>query len=225
MTATDPKRPANFLSDSSQDHRDGLFEVVRDCTMNPRVLWLSTLPCWLLCAGCVISTDYPSDWPKQVVTDSHDRCPDISGTFREPGKWASEGNDFSLAQYILGQEQMPESFSISLDGSDRIVFTSPTSAGDSENQTVYSQSAGEFSCDDGRLWISKSTILEPNAGIGVVISRFKEKFGFSKTEDGSLLAEYYGKGGGVMLLLMVVPIPSAGTGNDYVLWQPTASEE
>lgn len=187
-------------------------------------MWFSALPYWLLCAGCVISTDYPSDWPKQVVSDGNGGCPDISGTFQEPGVWASEDNDFSLAQYVLGLEVMPDALTISHDGTDVIVFTPSASEDATENRTVYSRNAGDYSCDGGRLWISRARTMDPNAGVGVIIARYKETFGLSKTEDGALVAEYHGGGGGVMLLFGVVPIPSAATGNDYALWRPVETD-
>ena len=192
--------------------------------MNPRASCLSALLYSLLCAGCVVSTDYPADWPKQMVTDEHDGCPDISGTYQEPGIWASEGSNFSLAEYLLGLEAAPDSFSISHESKDTIVITTFASEEVSESRAVYSRSSGDYTCDLGRLWISKTTLLDPDGGIGVIIARVKEKFGFSRTEDGSLLAEHHGGGAGVMLVFGIVPIPSAATGNDYALWRPINSD-
>ena len=170
-------------------------------------------------AGCAFNTEYPASWPEPAAASDSGKCPDISGTFSDLGEFASGDGNISLSALLAQLDVSNQSTTISLEGEYTVVVEHAGKAFEGSDRIILNRSSGDFSCDGGRLWISRIEWADPDGGIAVIIGRSKDNFGFTKTADGSLLAELNSSAGGALLLGGVVPIPVTGKDRDYVLWR------
>ena len=170
----------------------------------------------LLCASCVFHEEYPSDWSPLVI--SAKECPDISGTYEDVAKFSTDDNDrgddgLRLSDVFLGS---PLGFDAKLTISHPDSTSIQTSTSDLESRHLshtLTQAGGDYSCKDGRIWLSDHRIWEELHLYAIGYE--KAQVGFTKSEDGSLVGEIRGSAGGVVLLF----IPVMGSWRDHILWK------
>jgi hypothetical protein len=163
----------------------------------------------LLFGGCVISSEYPDDWPKAGSSMFRD-CPDISGRYEDIGQGSIDGEWSSLSTRFLGSEPDGEaSVQIVQPDSELLVIKTISGGVESAVRSLH-RSQNDFWCEDGMLWI---TDVDKSLRVWAVF-KGRDNTGFSKGDDGSLIAEFDSKGGGLVLL-----IPVYGAVNSYFRWR------
>ncbi len=173
----------------------------------------------LLLSGCATVYEYPDDWPALGPVASG--CPNISGTFVEIGvtneytRTLSTKNDYSnpsLSRELLRTDPLenraiaiaqPDANSVIVSvihsedfvslGTNHVNFDSHTF--DLEN--------GDFRCDEGKVWFPDS----------VGSTSWRNRIGFSKATDGSLVGEDHE--------VLVTLVGKLGT---YYLWTAYTSD-
>ena len=170
--------------------------------------------------GCVHTSDYPDDWPRLRSVDGD--CPNISGEyFSTAGRKTDRVEHANLAMYVhpdrwnklLLKEQTfwrGRCVKFEQHGTDRLEIEFE----DSE-QIVLSRDEGDFSCDDGKIWIETPPVpaAEYLAMYSVVfISR---RIGLARTEGGSLV----GNGHTTMRGVFVFTIPAIEEEQYFLLWR------
>lgn len=171
----------------------------------------------LSCAGCVSSAAYPTDWPQPAFTDT--TCPNIFGTYADVGQLAStRGGDSVHPQSVLSRHFFKYD--------NREIAYTKISAIDTQSMRVESVEPGkeplsrrldrgeDFTCSDGRLWISEPMRIVDD-GLSL---RGRERIGFVTSENGLLIGESrIGARGRVFV------VPVFVRERDYVLWELHAS--
>lgn len=167
----------------------------------------------LSCAGCVSSTQYPTDWPQPDLTDTG--CPAILGAYADVGRLAS-----TRGGYPAHPQSVLSRYFFEYDN--REILYTKISAVDANSIRVESFEPGkealsrrldrdeDFTCSDGRLWISERLRIVDD-GLSL---RGRERIGLALSEDGSLIGESrIGARGRVF----VIPVLARET--DHVLWE------
>lgn len=163
----------------------------------------------LLCAGCVVSSEYPDDWPNAESSMTGD-CPDISGKYEDVGQGSIDGEWSSLSTKFLVSDHTSDGYvQIEQSDSESLVVTLFLGEAESATRTLHREQ-NDYWCEDGKLWI---TDVDKTLRVWAV-ARGRDNTGFSKADDGSLLAEFDSKGGGLVLL-----IPVYGAVSSYFRWQ------
>ena len=162
-----------------------------------------------LCAGCVITSEYPDDWPKPGVSMNGD-CPDISGTYEDVGQGSLDGEWKSLSKTFFQSELASEGpVGIEQPDSESLVVKVTSDGIDSATRSLQ-RAQNDFWCEDGKLWVSD---VDKTLRVWAV-ARGRDNIGFSKADDGSLLSEFDSKGGGLVFF-----IPVYGAVTSYFRWR------
>lgn len=172
----------------------------------------------LTCAGCVSSTNYPTDWPQPDLADTG--CPDIFGAYADVGQLAS-----TRGGYPAHPQSVLSRYFFEYDN--REILYTRISAVDTHSIRVESFEPGKdplsrrldrnehFTCSDGRLWISEPLRIVDD-GFSL---RGRERIGLALAENGSLIGESRIRARGRVL---VIPILARET--DHVLWEIHANQ-
>ena len=145
-----------------------------------------------------------------IFTRSEAICSIISGKYEDVGQGSIDGEWSSLSTTFLGSEIRSEGY-VQLEqlDSEWLVVTVISGGADSATRSLQREQ-DDFWCEGGKLWISD---VDKTLRVWAVF-RGRDNTGFSKADDGSLLAEFDSKGGGLVLL-----IPVYGAVNSYFRWQ------
>ena len=167
----------------------------------------------LSCAGCLSSTDYPTDWPQPSLAESE--CPGIFGRYADAGRLAStRGGNPAHPQSVLSR--------YFFEYDNREITHTVFSPVDEDSIRVESFEAGNkplsrrldrgehFTCDDGRLWVTDQLRIVDD-GFSL---RGSERIGLALSEDGSLTGESRVRASGRVLV-----IPVFAREADHVLWE------
>lgn len=156
-----------------------------------------------LCSGCGYSTSYPPTWPEVETELVGNDCPDISGTYKELGHEAQEGKGASSLSSIFWEDEMdPEGLVVFSRPDTQTIVVEGAYDGNPYRQRTLTLDGDDFSCHDGKIWVSDAFFAAAVMIMAVVGG--KETFGFAKTDDGSLLAEYQSSAVGVYVLIPVI---------------------
>lgn len=185
----------------------------------------SVLLLFFLCSACAFNEEYPDNWSPVIVGTTE--CPDISGIYKNGGKWASEIEQSNKSDIFLSELFSEQYFEYEaeitiahpdIDSIQAIIY----SAGKSHPSLTLSRSDGDFSCKDGRIWFSESRFSDYGFGTmeGILGMGYgKVRVGFTKSEDGSLVGEALYSEVGVVFIM----IPVASSSKDYILWNAVGS--
>jgi hypothetical protein len=173
---------------------------------------------FLICAGCVSSTEYPADWPQPALADVE--CPDIFGTYEDTGQLASTRGGTPahpqsvLSRYFFEYDNRTISYTrISRVDADSIRVESFEPGKDPLSRRLDSDE--HFMCSAGRLWISDPLRIVDD-GLSL---RGRERLGLTLSENGSLVGESRVSARGRVL---VIPVFARET--DHVLWEIHAGQ-
>ena len=172
----------------------------------------------LTCAGCVSSTEYPTDWPQPDLANSD--CPNILGAYADVGQLASTRGGYPahpqsvLSRYFFEYDNRKISYTrISSVDTDSIRVESFEPGKDPLSRRLDRDE--HFTCSNGRLWVSEQLRIVDD-GLSL---RGRERIGLAVSEDGSLVGESRVRASGRVL---VIPVIARET--DHVLWEPRASQ-
>jgi len=195
--------------------------ILRTCDLSTTVASISTVfvTTMLFCGCASYTAEYPSSWPRVDAGSVGSECPDISGKFKNDGESAQEDPLYSrLSDYIF-ETEVSGGGHISISQPDSMRVRIEANTANKGEMVREMRRDSDYTCSDGRLWISGSTWSNPtDAGGGFVVARSKWRASLAKAEEGSLLAEVHSSGGGVFFLFGFIPIPGGGDGTDYLMW-------
>ena len=169
--------------------------------------------------GCATSSDYPANWAERAVADQD--CPDIDGAYYSSAiATTSSEPRVSLLKYIHRNRWYTLLNDLSFaDGCVELAMS------DNDTLTVrYAESSeeallaelsldnGDYTCDDGVLWITTDWIPNINALYGA--GAYGQRLGLSKTIGGSLVGESHEAYRGVVMLV----VPVASKHRDFHRW-------
>ena len=172
----------------------------------------------LTCAGCVSSTNYPSDWPQPALAGTD--CPNIFGTYADVGELASSRGGYPdhpqsiLSRYFFEYDNREISYTrISAVDTNSIHVESFEPGKDPLSRRLDPDE--HFTCSNGRVWVSERLRIVDD-GLSL---RGRERIGLVLAENGSLVGESRISASGRVL---VIPVIARET--DHVLWEIHASD-
>ena len=167
----------------------------------------------LTCAACVSSTKYPQEWPQPDLANVG--CPNISGTYADVGLAASspytngDHPEGHLSRYFFNDDQREITYTKISQVDEELVRVESFAADD--NSLSLQLSLGEdFTCRNGRLWISEQLRIVDD-GLSL---KGRERIGLALLADGSLVGEFRIRVAGRAWL-----IPILVREEDHILWE------
>ena len=178
----------------------------------------AVLICCLLGSGCVFTTEYPSTWPQPESVVVGNECPDISGRFENVGRSADDDSTTPrLTEYAFESDIMDVEY-ILISHPDAKTTVIEAEVTNESGQIRELRKDIDFTCSDGKLWLSGSYWDCCSGNALLYVARTKWRIGLTKTNDGSLVGDMHNGGVGLAMFLGIIPVPGAGTMSDFLLW-------
>lgn len=169
----------------------------------------------LFCSACVFNDEYPVDWPAMVV-DSEE-CPDISGTYEDLGLSVSSDGNHRLSHLFLSEPLQAVDVRVTISQPDGQTLRVEALGADASEQAYrLLRDGSEYSCQEGRIWISDTDLeIEPIGSLPPAVGVGRWRMGLAKALDGSLVGEERSTVVGVALVI----VPFGLSGETYFLWR------
>ena len=146
-----------------------------------------------LMAGCSMTFEYPDDWP--ALESRANGCPNISGVYAELGRTSEYRTTFKGGSNITEPRLSQQLLRLDFLGPKAMKVTQPSSTtvavsaigagwlyeAGGPKSPIFDLGDGDYKCEEGKIWFPRP----------VGLTKWRNRIGFSKAVDGSLVAEHH----------------------------------